>query len=352
MATIEERKNDNGETSYRVKVRLRGHPVATATFKRKTDAKQWGQTTESEIRHGIYFKTSEAKRHTLRELLERYRDEHLPQSGKGTRHIEEQKRQLDWLASDLGDHLLSNLTSAHITSSRSRLLKKVVRGEALQPSTVNRYMATLSHALSVGIREFCWLDDNPMRRIKKLKEPDGRERYLSDEERKKLLQVAQQQGDEALYLLIVMAISTGARKNELLSLKWSAVDFERRQMTFYKTKNGERRTVHLGSPAFELLQAWHGKAKKKHVFPARTADKPMLVDKPFQALVKSVGLEDFRFHDLRHSCASYLAMNGATHTEIAAVLGHKTLAMVKRYAHLSEAHASKVVASMNAKIFE
>lgn len=352
MATIEERKNDSGETSYRVKVRLRGHPVATATFKRKTDAKQWAQDTESQIRKGQYFKTSESKQHTVRELLERYRTEHLVHSGKGARHIEEQQRQLDWLSSDLGDYTLFDLAPSMITASRSRLLNKMVRGSVLKPSTANRYLATLSHALSIGVREYGWLDDNPMRKISKLKEPRGRVRYLSDDERKALLQAAQKQQNQALYLLIVLAISTGARKNELLSLKWSAVDFKRGQMTFHETKNGDRRTVPLTGHAFELLQAWQAESKSMHVFRARTADKPMLVDKPFQVLVRSVGLDDFRFHDLRHSCASYLAMNGASLAEIAEVLGHKTLAMVKRYAHLSEAHTSKVVASMNARIFQ
>lgn len=349
MATIEERKNDNGETSYRVKVRLRGHPVATATFKRKTDAKQWAQDTESQIRKGQYFKTSESKRHTLRELLQRYSDEHLANSSKGKRHIAEQRRQLDWLSSDIGDYMLFDLTSSLIIASRARLLKRVVRGKPLTKATANRYMATLSHALSIGVREFEWLDDNPMRKIKKLDEPRGRVRFLSKDERTQLLTAAK--ADASLYLIIVLAISTGARKGELLSLTWDAVDLERGLMTFHETKNGERRTVPLQGHALELMKEHKAKSTSRYVFRARTADKPMLVDKPFQQLVQKVGLQDFRFHDLRHSAASELAMNGASLGEIAAVLGHKTLAMVQRYAHHSEQHTSEVVASMNARIF-
>jgi integrase len=88
------------------------------------------------------------------------------------------------------------------------------------------------------------------------------------------------------------------------------------------------------------------------VFPSKIRpQKPLLIHKSFPEAVKRAKVEDFRFHDLRHSAASYLAMNGATLAEIADVLGHKTFQMVKRYAHLSEAHTAGVVASMNEKIF-
>ena len=87
------------------------------------------------------------------------------------------------------------------------------------------------------------------------------------------------------------------------------------------------------------------------VFPGRRRNRPIDLRTPFETAVKRAGIEDFRWHDLRHSAASYLAMNGATLAEIAEVLGHKTLAMVKRYAHLSQAHTARVVEAMNVKIF-
>jgi len=87
------------------------------------------------------------------------------------------------------------------------------------------------------------------------------------------------------------------------------------------------------------------------VFPSKDFKKPIDLRTPFENALKRAEIEDFKFHDLRHSCASYLAMNGASLAEIAEILGHKTLQMVKRYAHLSDAHTSKVVASMNDRIF-
>jgi len=87
------------------------------------------------------------------------------------------------------------------------------------------------------------------------------------------------------------------------------------------------------------------------VFPAKNLIDPIDIRTPFETALIKAEIKDFRWHDLRHSCASYLAMNGATLAEIAGVLGHKTLSMVKRYSHISEAHTTKVVERMNNKIF-
>ena len=152
-----------------------------------------------------------------------------------------------------------------------------------------------------------------------------------------------------------MALSTGARKNEIMSLCWRDVDTKVGQITIHETKNGERRTIPLQGLALQLVKELK-QDRSIHtdlLFPSRRhpKTKPIVLQKIWDEAVIEGGIEDFRFHDLRHSAASYLAMNGASIAEIAAVLGHKTLQMVKRYAHLSEAHTSQVVASMNKKIF-
>ncbi len=109
----------------------------------------------------------------------------------------------------------------------------------------------------------------------------------------------------------------------------------------------------LQGHALELMKQ-HAKVRQVNcdlVFPGKSLKAPVDLRKPFETALKRAGIADFKWHDLRHSCASYLAMNGASLAEIAEVLGHKTLQMVKRYAHLSDAHTSKVVARMNEKIF-
>ena len=143
------------------------------------------------------------------------------------------------------------------------------------------------------------------------------------------------------------------RSMEIMSLRWDQVDLNRKVITLYETKNGEIRALPLGHHAFELMKE---RAKVRRidtnlVFPGTNPAKPILLRTPFDKALARAGILNFRWHDLRHSCASYLAMNGASLAEIAEVLGHKTLQMVKRYAHLSHAHTSKVVESMNQKIF-
>lgn len=344
MANIEKRVASDGDVTFRVKVRLRGHPTETATFSRLTDARLWIQKTEAAIREGRHFKTAEAKRHTLAELIDRYIKEILPRKASKSKFSTNQSQQLNWWKAQLGPYVLSDITPARIVEARGRLGRS--------PATANRYMAALSHVFTIAIREWEWIEDSPIRKISKLKEPRGRVRYLSDEERTKLIEAARNIEDPTLYTVIVLALSTGARQGELLNLNWKDVDFKRGSLTFHETKNGERRTVPLTGLAHDLLKERHSKRDKvtSLVFPSEEST-PVRVDRPFQALLAQTDIQDFRFHDLRHSAASYLAMNGASLAEIAEVLGHKTLQMVKRYAHLSEAHTSKVVASMNAKIF-
>lgn len=164
----------------------------------------------------------------------------------------------------------------------------------------------------------------------------------------------QKSANPYLYTVVVLCLSTGARKMEIMSLTWEQVDFHRGVIILHETKNGERRALPLVGKAHALLLT-HRKIHylgSNLLFPSKhDRTKPVDLRAPWEAALKAAEIDTFRFHDLRHSAASYLAMNGATMAEIAEVLGHKTLQMVKRYAHLSEAHTAKVVASMNEKIF-
>jgi integrase len=139
----------------------------------------------------------------------------------------------------------------------------------------------------------------------------------------------------------------------LLGLRWPDVDLKRGTLTFQHTKNRERRTVPLTGQAFTLMHQ-HTKVRQlvtSLVFPDPAGTRPADIRAAWQGTVRRAGVENFHFHDLRHSAASYLAMNGASLLEIAEVLGHKTLAMVKRYVHLSEAHTRSVVERMNRAVF-
>lgn len=351
MASITERKDDEGNVSYRVRIRLKGYPLQTATFERKTDAKKWAQQTESAILEGRHFKTSEAKRHTLGELIDRYLRDVMPSKPKSKK---DQTIQLEWWKKELGAFLLSEVTPPLLVEKRDKLARELTPREVPRsPATVVRYMAALSHVFTMAVKEWGWLEDNPFRKVSKPKEGRGRVRFLADQERENLLKACKASKNSYLYLVVVLALSTGARKNEILTLRWQDIDFERRVITLHETKNGEIRVLPLVSHARDLMIE-HSKVRRidsELVFPGLNGNQPIDIRSAWETALEAAEIEDFRFHDLRHSAASYLAMDGASMPEIAAVLGHKTLQMVKRYAHLSEAHTAGVVARMNSKIF-
>ena len=364
MASIVKRTAQDGSVSYRVQVRIKGFPSQSATFARLTDAKRWEQETEVDIRSGKYFKGIEAKKHSFAEMIDRYLAEIMPLKPQC---IPAQKKQLNWWKDQLGDYMLADVTASMINEKRHMLAGEIIRsvnviveGKTVRrdvkraPATVNRYTAALSHAFSVAAIEWEWLENSPMRKVRKLKEPRGRIRFLSDNERDRLITTCKENTDTILHIALILALGTGARKMEILGLRWQDVDFKRKVITLQKTKNGEIRVLPLTGYGLQLLEAH---AAKEHsdtdfVFPNKFGTAPVSIKRCWKTAVKEAGIDNFRFHDLRHSAASYLAMNGASLPELAEVLGHKTLAMVKRYAHLSEPHTINVVSRMNDVIFK
>ena len=356
MANIEKRETGDGKTSYRVKIRLKGYPVQSATFERMTDARKWASSTESAIKEGRHFKTSEAKRHTLTQLVDRYIRDVLPTKPKSKA---KQTALLEWWKSEIGSYALSDVSPALIAECRDRLAVGITtRGTQRNPATVVRYLAALSVCFTHAVKEWGWVDDSPMRKVKKPTESRGRVRFLADDERIRLLKACKESSNPYLYPVVVLALSTGMRQGEIMGLTWDVVDLNRGRAILHETKNGERRAVAITGHALDLLKEL-GKVRRidsKLIFPSKEnapqkPQKPINLRAPWEAAVKKAELADFHFHDLRHSAASYLAMNGASLAEIAEVLGHKTLQMVKRYAHLSEGHTARVVESMNQKIF-
>ena len=140
-------------------------------------------------------------------------------------------------------------------------------------------------------------------------------------------------------------------KSSNFGIVWSDVDFQMGLIRLENTKNNERRSVPLTGLALDIVRdlASVRRIDTDLVFPIKGGRQGLRI--PWEAALKKAEIEDFRFHDLRHTAASYLAMNGATLAEIAEILGHKTLQMVKRYAHLTEQHTSKVVTRMTESIF-
>lgn len=171
MATIDTRVAPNGKVSFRARARLKGYPQQTASFARKTDARKWAAGVEAAMREGRHFATSAAKRHTFGELIERYQREVVALKSKNARN---QTQQLAWWKTQLGVFRLADVTPAKIGECRDQLRDtSTARGKRRSPATVVRYLAVLSHAYTVALKEWGWVDDNPLRKVSKPREPRG-----------------------------------------------------------------------------------------------------------------------------------------------------------------------------------
>jgi integrase len=152
--------------------------------------------------------------------------------------------QLGWWKQELGSYFLVDITPALIGEKRDQLLGETTRFKKKRSNaTVVRYLAALSHALSVAVKEWGWLDDTPMRKVRKPKESRGRVRFLSEIERKALLEACKQSENAHLYTIVVLALSTGMRKGEIMNLRWDDVNLKEGYIILHETKNGERRRV-------------------------------------------------------------------------------------------------------------
>ena len=347
MATIEKRRTGEGNLTYRVKVRLKGHPVQTATFDRLTDAREWAKNTEVDLKAGRHFPKREAQKNTMASLIERYKARVLPEKKPSTQTG--QLYQLQWWKDELGALSLAAITPTHIADCRDKLLDS-----GLSPGSANLYLAVISHAFTYAVKELRWLEDNPCRKVTNPKEPKGRTRFLSADERTRLLEACKGSSTKLLYPAVLLAMSTGMRRGEQFGLRWQNVNLQTGRIILEDTKNGETRVAIASGPALDELKKL-AKVRRLDcdlVFPGRLRKcQPVVLERPFREALQAAKIEDFRWHDLRHCFASELAMSGATLAELAEAMGHKTLDMVKRYAHLTEGHISGVVERMTARVF-
>lgn len=346
MATIREIVRKDGTHSYHVEVRLKGHAPQRATFRTRSLAKKWVQDVESAIRDGRHFKTIESKRHTVGDMIERFITQWLP---KYPRRQGKQVQLLSWWNQCCGYLLLADLTTAVIADCRDQLLSEnTVRGGLRSPSTVNRYLSAFGKVLNVAVKEWGWLEVSPMINVTKPIEGEGRERFLSPSEKERLFQACRESRNPNLLPMVSLALITAMRFGEIAGLHWRDIDFGQGTITLLRTKNGDRRVIPLTDEAASIFREspTFGAPLNELVFRSQyNAGSPQRVSirEAFENAVERAGIEDFRFHDLRHTAASYMAMSGATQGELMAILGHRSSAMTRRYAHYSQQHLAKVL---------
>jgi integrase len=348
---IDERINSDGSVSYRARVRVKGHAPITKTFSSLTLAKKWKKTTEVEIEKGRYFDKHEAQKHTMGEAIDRYIQTVLPKKPKNARNV---KQHLLWWKKHLKPLTLDAVKPSLIAEKRDLLLSESNDyGRRRSTTTAVRYLSSLSHLFTIAIKEWEWLSENPIHKISKPRLANGRVRFLNDDERIRLLEACRQSRCKVLYLAVILALSTGMRYGEILNLTRADVDIENGVITLKETKNGEVRSLPLVGQPLELLKLHVASINKPSalIFPSPSSPtKPIDIRSAWEKALQNAHITNFRFHDLRHTTASYLAMNGHSLLDIAALLGHKDLQMTKRYAHLSQEYKKGMVTTMTQKI--
>ncbi len=375
MATIEKRER-KGSTVYMVDIRIAGFPRQKKTFQRLTDAKIWAAKTETAIRNGeIKNVVLTAKRKALSDVITRYEKEILPTLAKTTQRAAQ--TYLSYWQRELGTHALSYITPDLIEERMEKLASapdgrakpKVQDGKTIPPAPKPKSRKTLKHyrdTLAVLFKHahtWGWIGSNPLDGVNKITGiRDQRDRYLDASERKGLLQACRDSDNHQLYPIVIFALSTGARKGEILGLTLRDVDMVRGMAVLRDTKNGDTRSVPIVGHLHELLKEhiqWVNDsydeslpdADVRWLFPRRDLLAAIDIRRAWENALDASGVKDFRFHDLRHSTASYLAMQGAGLLEIADMLGHRTLQMVKRYAHLSSDHKRGLAETLSENIF-
>lgn len=265
---------------------------------------------------------------SLGELL----DEFEPRAKASTRLL------LRYWRKHLGPLRLQDITPVLISKHRDMLLGAPTKSfgqktlKPRSPSTVLHYLCALSSAFRFAIRDLHWLEINPVANVSKPAASRWRTRFLSDLERERLLHECEHRPH--LYAAVLLSITTGLRQGELYRLNWGDLDERDRWAILGQTKNGDSRGIPLVPAVLEALRKL-----------PRTEDKvfPFDLTKSWRTALARAEIANFRWHDLRHSAASLLARSGANSIEIATLLGHRTLGMVSRYAHLANGHTRSLV---------
>lgn len=336
MATIQKRKYSDGSTAFLAQVRIKPFKPTSKSFPTRRQAIEWAEGMEKLLRaeRGTGVREDIAS-FDVKQLVEDFLDD--PET-KQRRYYADLQLLLAWWVNHYGTAKVLDLGARTLRQARAKLL-----AGRRKPATVNRYLSAMRKAWNWALETEQMPNGRSWPKKLMLTENNERKRFLSDEELQALLEAARNHST-LMNAAIVTSIATGMRQSELLRLRWSDVDFANQTVRIPMSKNEESRAVYLPKTAASALQ----ELKQRKVVSLKSSARIFVdeegepVDKSWieyrwKAIRTEAKLHDFKWHDLRHSCASFLAQNGANLLQIGAVLGHKSPSMTKRYAHLVQA---------------
>ncbi len=281
-----------------------------------------------------YLGIDEPKPILFDKLAQQYLDYSKTNKGKRT-HISDMCL-LRILLRRFTGKMISDITVLDVEKYKNQRIKEV------SGSTVNREISCLKHMFNKAV-DWNYLPQNSLRSIKRFKEPPGRLRYLNDEEIERLMDCCA----EHLRPIVVMALNTGMRKGEIFNLKWQNIDLKNRIITVNETKNNEIRTIPINDTLYKEISSMNRELGNQYVFSNGNGKPYTDIKRSFKTALRLADIEDFRFHDLRHTFASRLMMVGENLKTVQELLGHKDIKMTMRYSHLSAAYKQDAVRKLD-----
>lgn len=342
MATFRKRS----EFSWEAQIRRQGQPSITKTFLYRKDAESWARGIESELDRGAFVSSTKAQRTTFKGLAEDFEKDFAPHHYRGKAW----KHKLAHLKTKLGSYSLLAITSQVVAKYRDDRLKEpdsrftldIGSAPRVSPATVKGELDLLSKVLDVATKEFniSLPAGNPVAGVRLPRGAKKRDRRLTGDEWLKLMVECQASKNTWLVPAVTLAVETAMRQGELLSLEWRDIDKKRKLALLLdpeKIKNEEPRSVPLSSAALAALESLPRDLKGRVIPIGR-----MTLYKAFERACDRAEITDYTWHDLRHEALSRLAERGDFSVlEMAAVSGHKTLQMLKRYTHLQAENLAK-----------
>ncbi|MBJ9968979.1 tyrosine-type recombinase/integrase [Burkholderia seminalis] len=318
MASIRHR-----DGKWQVRVRRRGFADEAKTFSTRADAERWARSVEIEMDRGSFVSRSEAEANTLENIINRYIDDVCPTQRSSPDAI---IRLRATCRNTLAKLSMAALTPKVVAAYRDERLKRV------KPATVICELAFLSAIINHARREWDINITNPIALIRKPSTPQGRDRVLSADEETRLLAELVPTGRINVWLLpaTILSLETGMRRGELVALRWSDVNIEAQTAHLPMTKNGTARTAPLSKKAVATLAALP-RSIDGRVIPV----KGLTLHAALRKACARTGIVDFHWHDLRHTAITRMVQKLPNVIELAAVSGHRSLAMLKRYYHPS-----------------
>ncbi len=346
---IYERKGKSGDVTYYVRYQFKTVDAdgreTIRDLKEKVGRKSRGFTRELakealKAREGELvqrrFNLEKVKKpHPFSELVERYHKHAASYKASYTR----ERYALEGFKKYFRGRYLSDVTTWAIEKWKRERAKEVL------PATVNRELTILKHMLKMGVR---WglASTNPASSVSPFPIQEGRFRYLSEEEIPPILEACQNQITSPwLDPLVVLALNTGARQGELLDLRYEDIDLERGLIYFGRTKNKRLKSVPMNRAVKDAVE-WlfkHRYGDYLYMWPWGERVGRTTAYEAFKKACGEAKVEKFRFHDLRHTAASYLVMGGVDLATVKELLGHREIEMTLRYSHLAPAHKAKAV---------